>query len=54
MAEMDRPGEARRSGGDAAPIPAPGPDRPPAWEEVERGRYRPRRIRGSYPGRELG
>jgi len=26
----------------------------PAWEEIETGRYRPRRIRGSFPGRELG
>lgn len=27
---------------------------PPAWELVETGRYRPRRIRGSLIGRELG
>ena len=27
---------------------------PSAWEEVEAGRYRPRRIRGSCRGRELG
>ena len=26
----------------------------PAWEEIEAGRYMPRRIRGSFPGRELG
>jgi hypothetical protein len=26
----------------------------PPWELVEVGRYRPRRIRGSYRGRELG
>jgi hypothetical protein len=26
----------------------------PAWELVEKGRYRPRRIRGSLLGRELG
>jgi hypothetical protein len=26
----------------------------PAWVEVESGRYQPRRIRGSFPGRELG
>jgi len=25
-----------------------------AWEVVETGRYRPLRIRGSFPGRELG
>ena len=27
---------------------------PPAWEEIELGRYMPRRIRGSFRGRELG
>jgi hypothetical protein len=26
----------------------------PAWELVDAGRYRPRRIRGSCRGRELG
>ena len=26
----------------------------PAWELIEAGRYMPRRIRGSYLGRELG
>jgi hypothetical protein len=26
----------------------------PAWEQIETGRYMPRRIRGSYRGRELG
>jgi len=26
----------------------------PAWEQIEAGRYMPRRIRGSYRGRELG
>jgi hypothetical protein len=25
-----------------------------AWEMIESGRYMPRRIRGSFPGRELG
>jgi hypothetical protein len=25
-----------------------------AWEMIENGRYMPRRIRGSFPGRELG
>jgi hypothetical protein len=26
----------------------------PAWELIDTGRYRPRRIKGSYRGRELG
>ncbi|MBV9122874.1 MAG: hypothetical protein JO112_05930 [Planctomycetes bacterium] len=26
----------------------------PAWEQVDTGRYMPRRIRGSCRGRELG
>jgi hypothetical protein len=29
-------------------------DQPLAWEEIENGRYMPRRIRGSYRGRALG
>jgi hypothetical protein len=31
-----------------------GPDKAQAWEEIEAGRYMPRRIRGSYKGRALG
>ncbi len=27
---------------------------PIAWEMIESGRYMPRRICGSFPGRELG
>lgn len=26
----------------------------PAWEEIETGRFMPRRIRGSFRGRALG
>jgi len=26
----------------------------PAWTEVEAGRFMPRRVRGSFPGRALG
>lgn len=29
-------------------------EKPRAWEMIENGRYRPRRIRGSLLGRELG
>jgi hypothetical protein len=32
----------------------PSPPNVPAWEMIEPGRYRPRRTRGSFPGRELG
>ena len=34
------------------------PDRPPddvrAWEEIEPGRFMPRRVRGSFRGGKLG
>jgi hypothetical protein len=30
------------------------PGEAPAWEEVDAGRYMPRRIRGSLKGRALG
>ncbi|HEY7651075.1 MAG TPA: hypothetical protein VID04_18910 [Methylomirabilota bacterium] len=37
------------------PEPAPRTrERAPGWEEIAPGRYQPRRIRGSYRGRELG
>jgi hypothetical protein len=37
------------------PCAAPcGEAKPPAWEMIENGRYRPRRTRGSLLGRELG
>jgi hypothetical protein len=35
----------------AAELPA---DPVTAWEEIESGRYMPRRIRGSFRGRALG
>jgi hypothetical protein len=31
-----------------------GPAEPRAWEQVEEGRYMPRRIKGSCKGRALG
>ena len=31
-----------------------GPDKVAPWETLEFGRYQPRRIRGSFRGRELG
>jgi hypothetical protein len=42
---------------DAELLPTPAETEPAetsAWEMIEPGRYRPRRIRGSYRGRELG
>jgi hypothetical protein len=30
------------------------PEKPLAWELIDTGRYRPRRIRGSFLGGELG
>jgi hypothetical protein len=44
------PGEPMK----ASPTQEAGVEKPPAWEVVEAGRYRPRRIRGSLLGRELG
>jgi len=43
--------------GESEMVPRPqeaGEQNPLAWELIERGRYRPRRIRGSLIGRELG
>ena len=31
-----------------------GPDKAMAWEEIDAGRYMPRRIKGSCKGRALG
>jgi hypothetical protein len=54
MSDSARPGDPRVRGEAAARPAAPVTDRGPAWELVEAGRYRPLRIRGSFPGRELG
>lgn len=38
-------------------MPVPGEPEPgdaPAWEEIDTGRFMPRRIRGSFRGGELG
>lgn len=49
-----------RPHGNSGQVPAPAAAEPipprehPAWEEIELGRFQPRRIRGSLLGRELG
>jgi hypothetical protein len=54
MAAADWPDSAPSSEhATRAPAGVP-PHRAPAWELVDAGRYRPRRTRGSFPGRELG
>ena len=35
-------------------LPEAAAENAPAWELLEAGRYMPRRIRGSFRGRELG
>ena len=35
-------------------LPEAAAENAPAWEMIEAGRYMPRRIRGSFRGRELG
>jgi hypothetical protein len=55
MAGQHRPDEFRPRGDVAAPFSTDASTRRvPAWEQVEEGRYRPLRTRGSFPGRELG
>ena len=53
--EVARPVD-ERGGVDSAPhfVADTGPDEDRAWEEIEIGRFMPRRIRGSYKGRALG
>jgi len=46
----DKPIDAQEAMADA---PVPGGDVPP-WEEIEPGRYMPRRVRGSCRGLALG
>lgn len=49
-AERDAPAEAD----DVATLTFEAEPRAVAWEQVDVGRYQPRRICGSNPGRELG
>jgi hypothetical protein len=50
MSEESERGEVRVPG----PLPEVDDPAPLAWELIDTGRYMPRRIRGSFPGRELG
>ena len=54
MAAIDRPIDSGSGGQPTMPPAALEGSPGQAWELVETGRYRPRRIRGSFPGRELG
>jgi hypothetical protein len=54
MSAVDRPSDPPAPGKPIPPPTASAVEPLPAWELVESGRYRPRRIRGSFPGRELG
>ncbi len=38
----------------AAEQPAPNAEQVAAWEELEPGRFMPRRVRGSFRGQALG
>ncbi len=50
FSETDREDEPRSNLG----FPEDGLDKVAPWETLEDGRYQPRRIRGSFRGRELG
>jgi hypothetical protein len=50
MKPNELPGDAQERAS-AEPIPE---DAIPAWEEIEAGRFMPRRIRGSFRGHTLG
>jgi hypothetical protein len=52
-APMDQTGEARDA--DLVACITPEPETPfPAWEQIETGRFMPRRVRGSFRGGVLG
>jgi hypothetical protein len=53
MSEIILHGDPQERAQDVSPVEA-GSDRPPAWEEIEPGRFMPRRVRGSFRGGKLG
>jgi len=55
--ESEGPGDQARSSEQATAAqfsPEVGTGEVPAWEEIDAGRFMPRRIKGSYKGRALG
>ena len=51
MKDIEIPGDAQ----ERADVIPDGPDEPVrAWEEIEPGRFMPRRVRGSFQGGKLG
>jgi hypothetical protein len=53
MSEIILHGDPQERAADVTPPEAAvGPVR--AWEEIEPGRFMPRRVRGSFPGGKLG
>jgi hypothetical protein len=48
--------ESKQAEGESAPhfVDDAGQEPVRAWEEIDTGRFMPRRIRGSYQGRALG
>jgi hypothetical protein len=53
MSEVILHGDSQEWAPDVTPVAA-GSDRLPAWEEIEPGRFMPRRVRGSFRGGKLG
>jgi hypothetical protein len=47
-------GTREHEGASSPPMPLETQGKNPPWEQIEKGRYMPRRIRGSFLGRELG
>ncbi len=52
--EQPREGDETIANATAAHFTGEAAEEAPAWEQVEAGRFMPRRIRGSYRGRALG
>ena len=53
MSELILHGDPQERAPDVTPVEDSGePVR--AWEEIEPGRFMPRRVRGSFPGGKLG